>query len=261
MALGGIGLGDLAAERLAGRPLFGALPAAPTKAHPPNAATTTSTLKLLYANINSQTPDHQPLLDLIRAESPDIVLLAEVNAAWARSLAAITTDWPHRLIHDTAGQLRHRRLESPPPHRLAHRRLGTSGVPSIDLRVVVDGQPITILFTHPLPPVTAATHTAGNAQLLEVANIARARGPTVMMIGDFNATPWATVYSRALAASGLRDSAIGRGWQPSWPTGLPAACRIPIDHCWYGPALVINDRRLGPAIGSDHLPLIVEVAY
>jgi endonuclease/exonuclease/phosphatase (EEP) superfamily protein YafD len=33
---------------------------------------------------------------------------------------------------------------------------------------------------------------------------------------------------------------------------------VPIDHCLVSPEITILDRRLGPAVGSDHYPLIVD---
>jgi endonuclease/exonuclease/phosphatase (EEP) superfamily protein YafD len=79
------------------------------------------------------------------------------------------------------------------------------------------------------------------------------------MVGDFNVTPWSPLFADLLRDSGLADSCRGFGWQPTWPTRLPAMFRIPIDHCLHGAGVAIVDRRVGPEIGSDHLPLLLEL--
>ena len=36
--------------------------------------------------------------------------------------------------------------------------------------------------------------------------------------------------------------------------------RVPIDHLVHTPDLVVVDRRLGPPLGPDHFPLVVDLA-
>ena len=65
---------------------------------------------------------------------------------------------------------------------------------------------------------------------------------------------------RALPTSRLvRLSGWPRPWLPSWPAPLPALLRIPIDHVLVGGDLLVTAPRLGPAFGSDHLPLLAAV--
>jgi len=70
-------------------------------------------------------------------------------------------------------------------------------------------------------------------------------------------TPWSAVFGNLLKASNLRDSSRGRGVQPTWPARLPLFW-IPIDHFLHSPELQVISKRTGPAVGSDHLPLLIE---
>lgn len=67
-------------------------------------------------------------------------------------------------------------------------------------------------------------------------------------------------FRRLLARSGLIDTLRGRGYQPTWP-GHFVPLWIPLDHCLVSPDLTVLDRRVGPHVGSDHRPVIVDLAF
>ena len=71
-------------------------------------------------------------------------------------------------------------------------------------------------------------------------------------------TPWSPYFRRLLDDGALHDASRGRGPAPTWPVGL-GPMRIPIDHCLHSDGVVVTDRRTGPGVGSDHLPLIVDL--
>jgi endonuclease/exonuclease/phosphatase (EEP) superfamily protein YafD len=81
-----------------------------------------------------------------------------------------------------------------------------------------------------------------------------------IIAGDFNATPWSGAFERLRNEAGLDDSSLGFGVQPSWPSWL-GPLGIPIDHCLYTGALAATARSIGPALGSDHRALTVELAW
>ncbi|MBT8081942.1 MAG: endonuclease/exonuclease/phosphatase family protein, partial [Gammaproteobacteria bacterium] len=57
----------------------------------------------------------------------------------------------------------------------------------------------------------------------------------------------------------LRNARRGHGILPTWPTFMPIAM-IPIDHVLVSAEIGVESVHAGPAIGSDHLPLVVTVA-
>lgn len=227
--------------------------------HPvPPGAMERAPLRIVYANVYTQNERHDRLLELVREEKPDLVLLEELDDAWVRGLAPLEETHPHRFVEarpDNFGIGIYSKLPLAQP---AIRYWGNT-VPTIEARVVHAGRKITVLLTHPVPPRGRSQTEARNRQLRAVATEARGFGDATILIGDFNATPWSHIYHEALAQSGLQDSTQGYGPQPTWPARLPALCRIPIDHCWHSADLQVTDRRLGPKIGSDHLPLILEL--
>src|SRR5262249_38286126 len=75
---------------------------------------------------------------------------------------------------------------------------------------------------------------------------------------DLNTTAGSPHFAEFLRVSGLRDSRFGFGPQPSWPTWSPL--RLTIDHAFLSADLAVAGRRPGPDIGSDHYPLILDLA-
>jgi len=66
-------------------------------------------------------------------------------------------------------------------------------------------------------------------------------------------------FCRFAGESGLRDSRQGFGIQATWPSYMPPL-RIAIDHCLVSGNVIVNGRRVGAHVGSDHFPVIVDVS-
>jgi len=217
-----------------------------------------SKIKLLLANVYSRNDDTQPLLDLVIAENADIVFLQEVTHRWNQALSALRDPYQYSLIiprNDNFGIATFSRhpfvsaqvLQSPP---FKH--------PTLKVELDIDGKTVTFVTTHPMPPVGRVGFDSRNEQLADIATTMNAIDGPRVLIGDLNTTMWAHHYQTLIAQTGLVNAKSGFGVLPSWPTQLPFAM-IPIDQCLLSSDFAVRDVRTGPRIGSDHLPLIVEV--
>jgi hypothetical protein len=81
---------------------------------------------------------------------------------------------------------------------------------------------------------------------LQYAGILGVLARAYILLGDLNVTPWSPHFRQLLQQTGL-------------PAQVPPL-RIPLDHCLVSPAFQVIERRVGPRLGSDHLPLIVTLA-
>src|SRR5262249_5795005 len=131
--------------------------------------------------------------------------------------------------------------------------------PALIAKLNFGGTPITVVGIHPMSPMSQARHEFRNWQLKKAGKLLAETPGEKALLGDLNCTSWSPAFRDLLARSGLRDSRLGRGVQPSWPTGLPSLLRIPIDHCLVSGGLEVENRRTGPDIGSDHLPIVVDL--
>lgn len=138
--------------------------------------------------------------------------------------------------------------------------------PLLSADILVQGRPLTILHFHSIRPRKGDSLAFQQVEFEAVAQwcqqrLASREGAAIAVIGDWNSTPWSLRYRQFLRRSGLVDSLGGRGLQASWNAEWPRFLRIPIDHGWHSSNLEVRDRQLGPWLGSDHLPLRLDLAW
>lgn len=95
-------------------------------------------------------------------------------------------------------------------------------------------------------------------QMEHVAAMARRLGPRdLILVGDFNSTPWAFAIDRMARRAGLvRHSRALWSWPAAPPSGRAIAVPVlPIDHVLAGGNWRVARLVRGPALGPDHYPL------
>ena len=86
--------------------------------------------------------------------------------------------------------------------------------------------------------------------------------PPLILVGDFNSTPWSYALRGFVSAAGMMRHTYNlptfptlwyylRDWRAMFPI-------LPIDHVMTRGAITIHDLRTGEPSGSDHLPIIVD---
>jgi endonuclease/exonuclease/phosphatase family metal-dependent hydrolase len=128
--------------------------------------------------------------------------------------------------------------------------------------LVVDGQPVLVAVAHPNSPTSMARMVERDSQigLLATPVSALQNWYHVVLVGDFNATTSCRSIRSLLATTEFRDTRQGFGVQDSWPTWFwPLA--ICIDQGFVSGGVHVHDRRTGPNVGSDHLPVILELSF
>jgi endonuclease/exonuclease/phosphatase (EEP) superfamily protein YafD len=221
----------------------------------------TQVLDITLLNVLTSNDRHEDVLAMIRERNPTLLLLMETNERWLSALAPLTERYPHvvsRTRSDNFGIA----LYSKVPFESAEIvSLGSADVPSVVARFLIEGEPITLIGTHPVPPIRERLALLRNEQLAAVADLAASIEGRVIVLGDLNTSPWSSHFRRLLRDGDLRDSAKGQGLRLTWPAeGALFLLRIPIDHCLISPGLAVLETKVGDAVGSDHLPLHALVA-
>jgi len=198
----------------------------------------------------------------LAAQEADLIVLQEANDAW---VAAAEVGLPgFRKLTNTRA-----RDDNFGMAMLARDGLGVADValvwdaaqvPRLEATVDVGGVAVRVLAVHTLPPVSGGYAAGRAAQLVEVADCVNAVGEHVVVIGDLNATPWSAPFRKLMRATGLRNTAVGRGPTGTWPAGMGGWLGIPLDHVLIGPGLGVVSHRVGPALGSDHRAVVADLA-
>lgn len=215
-------------------------------------------LRLVAVNVHTANPHTKKVLEFLQAANADVVLLMELDGRWVEALKPLKATHPHSVFgarEDNFGIALVSRL---PMTNCNIIEFGDAGVPSIDAVVLVGDQRFHLLGTHPLPPGSTEYARMRNEQYRLIANHVRRHEQPTVVIGDLNATPWSPFFAGLLRESGLVSTSQGRGLFGSWPARLPFG-RIPLDHCLVSPSIQVVNKRLGPHIGSDHLPIVVDL--
>ena len=221
-------------------------------------ASSSKPLTILLANVLTSNKEYERVRQLVRSNDPDIFAVLEASETWINELSSLREKYPHavsRPRNDNFGIALFSRI---PFEESEIVEIGEAGLPTAIARIHFGDTPLTVIATHPLPPTRRSTARHRNRQLGELADYVRSVKGPVIVIGDLNTTPYSPHFKKLLRESGLRDSRRGRGIQPTWQAQLPWFLRIPLDHVLHSSEITVLRRRLGPNIGSDHLPVIVE---
>jgi endonuclease/exonuclease/phosphatase (EEP) superfamily protein YafD len=214
-------------------------------------------LRLVVFNVLTRNPLRERVVDYLRTSEADVVLILEVDEAWAESLASLRDVYPHQHLvprDDNFGMALLSRLSWTEIETL---ELGNSEVPTLVAKFVFGQQVLTFVGTHLLPPGSRLLSELRNQQLRDVAALCRELAGPVILAGDLNITSFSPFFRDLVAASGLRDSRPGRGVQAS--RGPLPVLEIAIDHCLISSEIAVSGRCVGPHLGSDHRPVIVDM--
>lgn len=220
-------------------------------------------MRVVSFNVQGQNEEYEQVMEFLRKADADVVFLHEANRLWEEALAEEISrgrfeyqqyrSRPDHLIFSTLT------LAKAPPIEVTSHGWAEREARAMEVVVGLGETEVTLLGIHPLAPTNPRRTALRDAQFRFVAGWTRGlTGPTVVT-GDFNATPWSHVFG-PLADAGLRNSQRGFGLSPSFPVNGNIVTRVPIDHLLHSPHLAVADRWLGPGLGSDHFPLVVDLA-
>jgi endonuclease/exonuclease/phosphatase (EEP) superfamily protein YafD len=223
-------------------------------------ATDARPLRVLLANVDHTSGEHAAAVSVVLKERPDVAVLLEITDEWLAGIEPLRADYPgwFAVAREDAYGLA---LIARVPIRTADMvALGELALPAIVAELEVGAAALSLVAAHLPPPLRASAATERNRQIHELAIAARSRSAPLVLCADLNSSPWSPYFGDLADGAGLRDASRGFGLHPTWPAAWPRLLMIPIDHCLVSPDVGVRGVRRGPKTGSDHLPLLVDLA-
>lgn len=213
-------------------------------------------LRAMLLNVNTRFGNPELVKKVILEYDPDILVLEEISSQWVKDLKWLAESRPHQCTQPREDNFGIGLFSKRPLLESKIIYIGDAEVPSIIARIDSSTSDICVIATHPLPPRNAEYTRARNNQLAAIPAHIPTNIPTILL-GDLNVTSWNYNFIRLLRQSGLKDGSRGMGFQPTWPNFSPLF-RIPIDHCLHSAEITVINKQIGPDVGSDHYPVIVD---
>ncbi len=243
------------------------------------AAASGTPLHLITFNVSDTNQHMDAVVAWLREQRADVVLLQEVSAEWFGPLDQALNDlYPNQV---------HQLTEIGQRGNLTLSRFPVVLVPSVPLDTFVfqpvildvEGQPTAFYNVSLATPVDALPErdlpfefplvdyvfrydeVNRNLQIDKLVSQIDRETPPFIVAGDFNMGDQATSYGKLAARMDDSFREAGTNLGLTWPAfqviGLPQAlpALLRIDYLWHSGGFRARSARVGPYLGSDHLPV------
>lgn len=224
-------------------------------------------IRILTANLYVDNPDPAPFVALLTRTQPDIVVTEETRPHFADAvrgsgLYPFETEGELSQADDKKVFSRYpirdyQQLSDLPGHKIGRH----------PMRLVIEtpAGPVVVYAIHPDTPRSPEQWQDRNAYFERLALAVRgeAEGTSVVLAGDWNMPVHSAFFREFFAATGYRFARPGL-WLPVTRFTMRLA-RLgyfgsTIDHVAVSPQIRVTDWKRGSDIGSNHLPVIVDLA-
>lgn len=214
-------------------------------------------LTLMTFNVLYNHPQPERVIEHVLKADADIVCLLETNERWSKHLQPLRDKYPHHVEELDYGAFGFACFTRLPVKSMTTRYFAHGLFPSLVMELEYESKPLTVIATHPPPPMSSHTASIWQTQFIEIAKFASTIQHDLIVAGDLNATPWCHGMHLLQTGSGLQFRTAAPVWPPTWGLNLPMM--IPIDHVLVKGELSIMQRTIGPDVGSDHRPVLVRL--
>lgn len=215
-------------------------------------------IRLVSFNMYMANPDTKDAVDWIMRQDADFVILLEASRANSREIDRLRERFPYSYNCAGAGFCSTLILARQPAKDVWPLASGdpenrqTLSAVTAHFKIAGRTIPITgVHFDRPWPLGRQEQYWR------ELSDAVATLGRQGILAGDFNSAPWTFAMRRVTAAGELRLVSGGMG---TWPVKASAnALRLPLDQVYLGGCLDPVSVRRGPALGSDHFPVVTDI--
>ncbi len=224
------------------------------------------TLRVMSVNLLFMNSKTQPIINEIIAADPDVLLLQEYTLEWRDALLRdLKPHYPFIVQHpadDAFGAAVYSKLPIVGQVR-TFLDIGSGTEPQYRVVIEHDSRAIAVYNVHLLPPFGLDYIIETRAQFADLLEHLEREQLPFILAGDFNFTERSPQASR-LGKLGVHDAQDLGGWGrgTTWPVHgffrwIPS---LRLDHIYLSGEFRCIECRTGIGVGSDHRPVIAEVA-
>ncbi|MEP4079854.1 endonuclease/exonuclease/phosphatase family protein [Haloferula sp.] len=189
---------------------------------------------------------------------PDLIYFSETGPKWTKALEALKSRYPYKVGFPYKGNFGFCFFSKYPILEKQVEFLGKLQLPLLEAVVDSPHGPITVFGAHPVPPVSGFWANEQDIYLKDLTRRCQETESHAVILGDLNATRWSTQLDGIL--DDYDDSSIGQGYSATWMR-KNWLVTIPIDHIFSRGFKGTIKRTTGPDLGSDHRPVMAELAW
>lgn len=218
-------------------------------------------LRVISLNDETSLKNVSDVVGMIRAKRPDVLAIEQLAAGADAAIHPAVADFlPYRAAFPSPPFQRiaiysrwpTRVTRAPDFHDDAHGRI-------VATEIDVGGRAIRVIAVHLTSPRRLWRMRANRDEALALVRLLGTSDLPTIVVGDFNA-PLGSPTVEALRAAGLThtDDRAGGGLRWTWmPRHMLPMTRI--DHAFVSPHFGVVDSRVLGRVGSDHLPIAVDL--
>ena len=212
------------------------------------------TISVLTANLHHFNPRGDDMLAALRAADADILVTNETTKSTLAGAHPLSLTYPYRVALSTRGHILRTVIWSKYPMRdgtlFLEDRVEPTGAAAIVQ--LPNGREISVLGLH----LAHAFPGNQDRQILALERIAATLPRPMIMLGDFNASPWSHALRRIERLTGTRRIPGFRvTWHGAYPSPIgpiPALMGHAIDHVLLSPGMSADGVQVVEIPGSDH---------
>ena len=216
-------------------------------------------ISVMASNVKLSNRKYHLLLDLVEQVDPDVLMVVEIDDRWLEALAPLRERYAHVEARPLDNGYGMAMFSKHPLLDAEWREVLIEKVPSLKVRIELNGDPIRLYMIHPEPPVPNHSTDGRDAEIGLVGIEAHEDPLPAIVAGDLNDVAWSHTTRRFQRLSGLLDPRVGRGFFNTFHAGVPI-WRWPLDHLFHDPRFRLIEMRRLPSVGSDHYPVLFRLA-
>jgi len=215
-------------------------------------------LTIVSFNVGQRASIRDTTFRWIDSVDPDLVVLVEATSDWFRATEMAE---PYQFLNGLAPErsygiavLAREDLDA----ELV--RVTSARDNTVRVEARIGDKPVVVYTVQSPPSSNEADASIRSEYFANLTRLVNQETEAAVVVGDFQSTHWTHTFNSLAGEADLVNSLDGFGLQSSWPADRWRFFRMPFDHLLHSEDLTTVDRYLGPTLGVEHRPMVVQLA-